>query len=121
MERRKWFERQFSLGLGVEAMPELVERLRGTALRLEERVSDLEPAAATRRNDSSWSIQEHVGHLLDLESLWADRLQDLAEGRPRLRPAPMSVVDLCFFVGEHDDHHLASITERRRALAGDQA
>jgi uncharacterized damage-inducible protein DinB len=29
---------------------------------------------------------------------------------PRLRQ-PMSVVDLCFFVAEHDDHHLRTIDE----------
>lgn len=34
---------------------------------------------------------------------------------PRLGQ-PMSVVDLCFFVAEHDDHHLATITELRREL-----
>ena len=31
---------------------------------------------------------------------------------PRLRQ-PMSVVDLCFFVAEHDDHHLRTIAELR--------
>jgi len=34
---------------------------------------------------------------------------------PRLRQ-PMSVVDLCFFVAEHDDHHLGTIEELRSAL-----
>jgi len=28
----------------------------------------------------------------------------------------MTVVDLCFFVAEHDDHHLAAITELREAV-----
>ena len=32
---------------------------------------------------------------------------------PRLRQ-PMSVVDLCFFVAEHDDHHLRTIDELKR-------
>ena len=32
---------------------------------------------------------------------------------PRLRQ-PMSVVDLCFFVAEHDDHHLRTIEELKR-------
>jgi hypothetical protein len=31
---------------------------------------------------------------------------------PRLRQL-MSVVDLCFFVAEHDDHHLCAIDELR--------
>ena len=32
---------------------------------------------------------------------------------PRLRQ-PMSVVDLCFFVAEHDDHHLRTIDELKK-------
>jgi uncharacterized damage-inducible protein DinB len=35
---------------------------------------------------------------------------------PRLRQ-PMSVVDLCYFVAEHDDHHLHTIDELRAAFA----
>ncbi len=35
---------------------------------------------------------------------------------PRLRQ-PMSVVDLCFFVAEHDDHHLRTIEELRSLFA----
>jgi uncharacterized damage-inducible protein DinB len=35
---------------------------------------------------------------------------------PRLRQ-PMSVVDLCFFVAEHDDHHLRAIDELRSLFA----
>ncbi|HYJ04611.1 MAG TPA: DinB family protein [Chthoniobacterales bacterium] len=35
---------------------------------------------------------------------------------PRLRQ-PMSVVDLCFFVAEHDDHHLRTIDELRSVFA----
>jgi uncharacterized damage-inducible protein DinB len=37
---------------------------------------------------------------------------------PRLRQ-PMSVVDLCFFVAEHDDHHLRTIDELKAALLVD--
>ena len=35
---------------------------------------------------------------------------------PRLRQ-PMSVVDLCYFVAEHDDHHLRTIEELRTEFA----
>jgi uncharacterized damage-inducible protein DinB len=34
---------------------------------------------------------------------------------PRLQQ-PMTVVDLCYFVAEHDDHHLGTIAELRGAL-----
>lgn len=171
--RRKWFEREFPRGLGADVLPELVERLRGTPGRLAERVSTVSPEPLTWRRAEGWSIQEHAGHLLELESLWLGRLDDLSEGRTHLRPAdltnratwdadynqrpvrtvvaafeekraelvarveamtgdelaatalhprleqPMSAVDLCFFVAEHDDHHLATITELRRAWQRD--
>lgn len=35
---------------------------------------------------------------------------------PRLRQ-PMSVIDLCFFVAEHDDHHLRTIDELKSDFA----
>jgi uncharacterized damage-inducible protein DinB len=44
-----------------------------------------------------------------LESLSSDDLKKEAL-HPRLEQ-PMTVVDLFFFVAEHDDHHLACITE----------
>jgi uncharacterized damage-inducible protein DinB len=167
MSRRVWFERTFDLGMPAEAQPELVERLRGAPIRLEERTSGLSPQMIARRPGEAWSIAEHAGHLADLEPLWLGRVDDLLAGEARLRPAdlqnratweanhnargldeilaefrrrraefiarlgglgekdlrapalhprleqPMTVVDLCFFVAEHDDHHLATITTLR--------
>lgn len=167
MSRRVWFERTFDLGMPTTAQPELIERLRGTPARLEERTSGLSGEAVTRRPGGAWSIAEHAGHLADLEPLWLGRVDDLLAGEERLRPAdlqnratweanhnarpldeilaefsrrraelitrleglgeqelrvsalhprleqPMTVVDLCFFVAEHDDHHLATITTLR--------
>lgn len=155
-----------------DAIPGIVERLRGTVLRLEERTNGLTPDVLTARSEGRWSIQEHAGHLADLENLWLGRLDDfeqegtvlreadlqnratweadhnaralgdvierfralrerlvarvssMTEGElarmaihPRLRQ-PMTVADHCFFVAEHDDHHLAAITELRSAQGG---
>jgi uncharacterized damage-inducible protein DinB len=170
MERRIWFERKFDLGIPVVAAPEIMERLRGTPLRLEERTAAVHMTSLKQRVEGRWSIQEHVGHLLDLELLWAGRLDDFEMGAETLRPAdvenratwdgdhnarslgdlleefggfrsrflerseamgvgelartalhprlgqPMTVVDLLFFVAEHDDHHLASITALARRM-----
>lgn len=160
----KWFERSFVFDLAVEQLPLIVERLRGTPARLEERTAPLTPEQLTSKANGNWSIQENVGHLLDLEPLWYGRLQDLSAGAKYLRPAdlsntathnahhnqkalnqlllhfrtarqtfvdhlekltrteaeavslhprleqPMRPIDLAFFVAEHDDHHLATIT-----------
>lgn len=162
---RRWFNRTFQLGLGVEAAPGLLERLRETPARLADAVRGLAAPMLTRRVGGKWSIQENVGHLLDLEPLWDVRLDDFDKGAKVLHPAdlenrrtdeaghndrpianllgefrnarfavlvrldrmnaaelgrtalhprlqqPMSVVDLCFFVAEHDDHHLRTIEE----------
>lgn len=165
LSREKWFDRVFELAIPVSLMPNVLERLRGTPARLEERIPGIPPEIRLAGPDGGWSIQETVGHLLDLEPLWAGRLDDLVAGAEELRPAdltnakthgarhnnagltdllarfrelrtdfvarldaltddqllvaaahprlkqPMRAVDLAFFVAEHDDHHLATISE----------
>jgi uncharacterized damage-inducible protein DinB len=165
MSPERWFERSFDFTLPVARFPSLVERLRGTPARLEERTRGLPASTLTAPHEGRWSVQENVGHLVDLEPLWlrrarqiianeaelsptdlanrrthdanhnARRLDDLlAEFRslraqfvnllltadaailqrtalhPRLR-TPMRLIDLALFVADHDDHHLAAISE----------
>jgi hypothetical protein len=165
MKRLPWFERVFPTGLPAHLLPVVVERLRGTPARVADRLAGVPPEVLVRRRGDSWSIQENVGHLLDLEPLWQQRVGDLVLRRaalaeadltnrrtheanhnaarleellaafrrargelvrrlegvpeggvtftalhPRLQ-APMNVVDLAFFVAEHDDYHLARISE----------
>lgn len=63
---------------------------------------------------------EDIQHLIDrfkaerdklLEVLWQATEQDLEKSaiHPRLK-TPMKLIDLAYFVAEHDDHHLAQIT-----------
>ena len=164
-ERMIWFERQFTLDLPLWMYPNVLERVRGTPARLEDRLLSLSPELLTRRVGNSWSIQEQAGHLLDLGTLDLGRLDDYEAGVETLRPAdlgnrktheadhnansierilaefrtersefvrrldeydarfiartalhprlklPMRVLDLIFFIAEHDDHHLARITD----------
>jgi uncharacterized damage-inducible protein DinB len=165
MIRTKWFERKFQFNLPVGLFPSVVERLRGTPARLEELVRALPTHVLTAKRGDGWSIQEHVGHLLDLDELHEGRLEDYAQRLETLRPADLSnrktyeadhnaahiedllaafraaragfvrrlealteeevgtsalhprlneqmrVIDMALFVAEHDDHHLATITE----------
>ena len=171
MTPHRWFDRKFELGLGADLAPELLERLRRTPERVAEAVRGLSAEALTRKRDGKWSIQENAGHLLDLEPLWDQRLDDYDAGAADLHPAdlenrktheaahndhpisdilakfstvrgrivdritrltpaelsrtalhprlrqPMSVVDLCFFVAEHDDHHLRTIEELKKVTS----
>jgi uncharacterized damage-inducible protein DinB len=170
-ERVLWFSRKFSFDLEAWTYPNIVERLRGTPARIEERLRSVDKATLTRRVGDAWSIQENAGHLYDLEGLWSLRLDDFERGAERLSAAdlqnrkthdanhnstpladvlakfraarelnvrrleayddrfilrtslhprleqPMRVIDLMFFVAEHDDHHLATISQLLRTTA----
>jgi uncharacterized damage-inducible protein DinB len=86
-EPSRWFDRQFSLDLPLELAPALIERVRGTPARLEERLRGVPAEVLVRRPGEAWSIQEHAGHLLDLEPLGHRRLEDFTAGRPELAAA----------------------------------
>jgi len=165
----KWLDRRFAYEPPAGEYPMIVERLRGVPARVEDRVRYLPAAVLISRPDAAWSIQEHIGHLLDLEPLWLTRTLELLGGAAELAPAdmsnarthaadhnrraiaaivaefavargnlisrlddatdadvvraamhprlkrPMRLIDLCFFVAEHDDHHLAMVTRLARA------
>jgi uncharacterized damage-inducible protein DinB len=89
VERTRWFARRFTFDLEPWAYPNLVERLRGTPARLEERLRALDARTLTSRPGDGWSIQENAGHLLDLEPLWAARLDDFERGADRLSAADL--------------------------------
>ena len=170
----RWFDRTFRFDTPEELFPVVVERLRGTPARIEDKVRALPPALLIRRDGDGWSIQEHIGHLLDLDELHTGRLDDFLAGAEVLRPAdltnrktwearhndrpladllaafrrergafvarldawdpdlvaltarhprlhqPMRVIDMAFFTAEHDDHHLARMTEIAQRLRTNQ-
>lgn len=159
-----WVERKFNFDFPLGYFSCILERVRGTPARLEELVGSLPGETLTKRVNNGWSIQEHAGHLYDLDELHEKRLEDFLAGAKTLRPADMEnqktydanynahsihnilkmfrearqkfatrlenmderqlaldavhprlnrqmrVVDMAFFVAEHDDHHLAKIS-----------
>ncbi len=163
MQPKEWFTRKFNHQHEPGIFPCIVERLKGTAVRLEAKIQDIASEKLIQKNKDKWSIQEHVGHLLDLEPLWYGRVKDIVAGEKVLREAdlsnrktfdahhndrsiaailsefrterqkltaaleqvpakdfektalhprllvPMKMIDLAYFVAEHDDHHLAMI------------
>ena len=90
LPRAIWFERKFTLDLPLALYPNVVERVRGTPARLEDRLLKLPREILTRRDgDGGWSIQEQAGHLLDLGALDLGRLDDYAAGLDTLRAADL--------------------------------
>jgi uncharacterized damage-inducible protein DinB len=85
-----WVERPFNFDFPPGLYLELIERLRGTPARVEELARLLPPQILVKRYEDSWSIQENIGHLADLESLFFGRLEEFEAGADVLRPADMS-------------------------------
>jgi uncharacterized damage-inducible protein DinB len=86
----RWTDRRFTFDLPEALFPVVVERLRGTPARIEDKVRALPPHLLTRRDGDAWSIQEHIGHLLDLDELHTGRLDDFLAGAAVLRAADMT-------------------------------
>jgi hypothetical protein len=90
MPKWPWFERTFRFDFPVGKLPDLLERLRGTPARLEERVRGLSREVLTRREGAGWSIQENVGHLLDLSYLPMVRIEEILAGKEVLHTADLT-------------------------------
>jgi hypothetical protein len=170
--RVKWIERTFAHDFPIGLMPQFVERLRGTPAQAEELCAGLSPAILTKRLDDKWSIQENIGHLIQVELIHTARIDDFLQRAATLRAAdmsnrateqtnyneqpitailqefrrsrgafikrveavpdealdhvamhprlgmPMRLVDMLYFVGEHDDFHLATAVELLRRQGG---
>ncbi len=86
----KWFDRKFDFQNLSGTLPMILERLSGTPLRLRQKIKAIPPELWTVRWESQWSIQEQVGHLGDLESLWENRLGNFIKGQAYLDEADLS-------------------------------
>jgi len=169
--RVKWTDRRFNFDFPAGIYPEMIERVRGTPARLEELVNGLSQETLISQVGGRWSMQENAGHLLDLESLVSQRVDEYLAGNATLHAADMSnrktyeashnyvpistiltafrnarnelvdrlesldgdlfarsalhprlnvqmrLVDMLFFQAEHDDYHLARISELKKLPA----
>jgi len=109
------FDRQFDLGLPVKAFAGILDRLRAAPDQLENLVAGLAQETVTVRSEGAWSVQENVGHLIDLEPLWDGRLDDFVANRRELRAADLE--NRRTHMAEHDDHHSVTIADLVRRLS----
>jgi len=116
MEQVKWFDRNFDFTKTQNIFPEILERLAGTPARLDEKLAQLSPVVLTKKPGGAWSIQEHLGHLSDLEPLWQQRYDDIVTGQECLRPTDLQnrKTDLA----GHNDRALSDLLRRFRELRG---
>ena len=89
MVKVKWFDRNFDFSFTDNIFPSIIEGLTATPLKLEEKVNLLPNIILELVIDNAWSIKENIGHLIDLETLWQGRLEDIIHGEIELRPADL--------------------------------
>jgi uncharacterized damage-inducible protein DinB len=82
-----WLDWTFDFSLPVGRVPSVLERLRGTPARLEDRLRDVPFRVVGAHVDNTWSIQETVGHLVHTDALWMTRLDDFEAGTDVLEAA----------------------------------
>lgn len=86
------------------------------------RPTDLSNRRTTDANHNSRTIEELLTEFKEIRSHTLDLIKDLSEEQmfmsalhPRLK-TPMRTMDLFLFVSDHDDHHLAQISELAKLL-----
>lgn len=100
-------ERKFAFDMPLSMFPNVLERLRGTPARAEERVVGVAPSRLRERR------REFVTRLEDVP----DEAIGRSAHHPRLQQ-PMRILDLMVFAAQHDGHHLARIMELLRTIRG---
>src|SRR5258706_13193361 len=90
MEQTKWFDRKFDFSFSQNIFPSIIERLKGTPTRLEEKVQAISNSNAIAKTNGRWSVKENIGHLIDLEPLWMGRLEDILNKEEHLRAADLT-------------------------------
>lgn len=106
MKKAKWFERSFNFSTEQNIFPSIIERLRGTPARLDEKFQSIPPEILGTKIDNTWSIKENLGHLADLEPLWQGRLEDVINGQVELR-----LTDLANKKTDQANHNTKSLEE----------
>jgi uncharacterized damage-inducible protein DinB len=86
----EWTKRTFSFDFPPGVFPGIVERLRGTPSRIADLIRGVPHSMLIRRIDNKWSVNEHIGHLIDLDELDHTRLDEFIAGAPQLSAADMS-------------------------------
>lgn len=172
MKKVKWTKRIFTFDLDNSLFPNIIERLRGGPIRAEHLAKELPHGVLIQNDGTKWSIQENIGHLQDLESLWMIRVNEIINKVPvltdwersnkktflaqhneknleailsefknnrtaiiekleKLDPSLLTntslhprlnklirIIDLIYFIAEHDDHHLAEISRIKLKFTG---
>lgn len=87
MEKLQWMERKFTFGFPSGMLPFYIERLEGTAVRIEKKIKDIPDEILSLRLDDKWSVKENIGHLAEVDEVALKRIDEMVNGVSTLSPA----------------------------------
>ena len=94
--------------------------------KTELRPTDLQNSKTSKANHNAQTIEALLNDFRSIRKVTIDKISTLREDiifksalHPRLK-TPMRTMDLFLFVADHDDHHLARITELVKLIALEQ-
>ncbi|MBS7787982.1 DinB family protein [Flavobacterium sp. CYK-55] len=114
MKLENWFDRKFNFENPQCIFPAIIERLEGTSARLEEKLNNRTDRILKYKPNNTWSIQENLGHLIDLELLWQERLDDILNHKPEMRPADLR--NQATHLANHNQRTIETLLSEFRAL-----
>jgi hypothetical protein len=112
MRPTPWSEREFAFGRSLEEVPVLLERIMGTPARLLHLTGHEPPERLNLRRLGSWSVKEHIGHLILMQDRMEPRLDDLVQRRSQLSEVDLS--DQGPIVAGHGRRALGDLIEEFR-------
>ena len=90
MIQLQWTARKWSFDFDAGIFPCIIERLRGTPARIGELIRNHSVTRLQKRAGDRWSVNEHIGHLIDLDDLDHVRLSEFIAGAATLSAADMT-------------------------------
>lgn len=80
MEPITWFERKFTFGFLPGMLPFMLERLEGTLVRTQQKVSGYSEESLAFRLDDKWSVKQNLGHLAEVDEISGKRISEITSG-----------------------------------------
>jgi hypothetical protein len=99
-----WTSRAWKLDLPAHLFAPVLERLRGTPARADDLVRSFPSGILSLRRDGTWSVQEHLGHLVDLAGL-----DETRAGEFLARADVLSAADMTNAATENARHNSAPV------------
>jgi hypothetical protein len=87
MKKVEWFQRSFSFGMPVGMLPFYLERLSGTAARMDEKVFNVSDEILSTKLDGKWSAKENIAHLAEVDEIALKRIDEMVNGISPMSPA----------------------------------